>query len=208
MFKARLAVIATITAGLALATQTARAADDPLGFYLGGSIGEANVRLNQSVSDTATSFDEHHSGWKALIGFRPISVVGAELEYIDFGKPSTTTNGASTEDGTTTVTEAQSKAAALFGMVYLPLPVPFLDVFGKAGYARLQTTGDVVGVQCVTGAPGCGTLFALDRTDARLAYGAGVQVKFANMAVRAEYERIDASTGDPDLLSLGLTWGF
>lgn len=204
MMNTRLAVITAIAVGLALSTQAARADGDPLGFYLGGSIGEANVRLNQSVSDTATSFDEHHSGWKAMIGFRPISIVGAELEYIDFGKPTTTTT---TEAGTTE-TEAQSKAAALFGMVYLPLPVPFLDVFGKAGYARLQTTGDVVGVQCVTGAPGCGTLFALDRTDARLAYGAGAQVKFANMAVRAEYERIDATTGDPDMLSLGLTWGF
>src|SRR5271155_2986940 len=169
MFDARLAVIATIAAGLTLATQAARAADDPAGFYLGGSIGEANVRLNQSVSDATTSFDEHHNGWKALIGFRPISVVGAELEYIDFGKPTTTTtNGAGT-----TVTEAQSKAAALFGMIYLPLPVPFLDVFAKAGYARLQTTGDIV--ECTIGGPGCGgvTLFALNRTDARVAYGAG-----------------------------------
>jgi opacity protein-like surface antigen len=204
MFNARLAVIAALASGLMLATQAARAADDPLGFYLGGSIGESHVRLDQPVSDTANSFNENHDGWKAMIGFRPISVVGAELEYIDFGKPRTTT----TSDTGTTMTEAQSKAAALFGMVYLPLPVPFLDVFGKAGYARLQTTGDVVGVQCVTGAPGCGTLFALDRTDTRIAYGAGAQVKFANMAVRAEYERISASTGDPDMLSLGLTWGF
>ncbi len=203
MINARFAVIAALATGLVLASQSARA-EDPLGFYLGGSIGQANVRLDQSVPDTATSFDEHHSGWKAMVGFRPISVVGAELEYIDFGKPSTT----NTSGTGTTQTEAQSKAAALFGMVYLPLPVPFLDVFGKAGYSRLQTTADVVGVQCVAGAPGCGSLFALNRTDARLAYGAGAQLKFANMAVRAEYERIDASTGDPDMLSLGLTWGF
>jgi len=203
MINARFAVIATLAAGLALASQSALAAD-PLGFYLGGAIGQANVRLDQSVSDTATSFDEHHSGWKAMIGFRPISVVGAELEYIDFGKPNTTNTSATG----TTQTEAQSKAAALFGMVYLPLPVPFLDVFGKAGYSRLQTTADVVGIQCMSGAEHCGNLFALNRTDARLAYGAGAQLKFASVAIRAEYERIDASTGDPDMLSLGLTWGF
>jgi opacity protein-like surface antigen len=203
MINARFAVIAALAAGLALASQSARAAD-PLGFYLGGAIGQANVRLDQSVSDTATSFDEHHSGWKAMIGFRPISVVGAELEYIDFGKPNTTNTSATG----TTQTEAQSKAAALFGMVYLPLPVPFLDVFGKAGYSRLQTTADVVGIQCMSGAEHCGNLFALNRTDARLAYGAGAQLKFASVAIRAEYERIDASTGDPDMLSLGLTWGF
>jgi hypothetical protein len=203
MMYSRLAVIAALAAGLALGSQVARA-DDPLGFYLGGAIGQGNVRLDQSVSDTVNSFDEHHSGWKAMIGVRPISVFGAELEYIDFGKPTTV----STSAGGTTQTEAQSKAAALFGMVYLPLPVPFLDVFGKAGYARLQTTADVVGVQCVAGAPGCGTLFALNRTDTRLAYGAGVQLKFAPVAIRAEYERIHASTGDPDMLSLGVTWGF
>ncbi len=203
MINARFAVIAALAAGLALASRSARA-DDPLGFYLGGAIGQANVRLDQSVSDTATSFDEHHSGWKAMVGVRPISVIGAELEYIDFGKPSTT----NTSGTGTTQTEAQSKAAALFGMVYLPLPVPFLDVFGKAGYSRLQTTADVVGVQCTLGAEHCGTLFALNRTDARLAYGAGAQLKFASIAIRAEYERIDASTGDPDMLSLGLTWGF
>ena len=203
MINARFAVIAALAAGLALASQSALAAD-PLGFYLGGAIGQANVRLDQSVSDTATSFDEHHSGWKAMIGFRPISVVGAELEYIDFGKPNTTNTSATG----TTQTEAQSKAAALFGMVYLPLPVPFLDVFGKAGYSRLQTTADVVGIQCMSGAEHCGNLFALNRTDARLAYGAGAQLKFASVAIRAEYERIDASTGDPDMLSLGLTWGF
>jgi opacity protein-like surface antigen len=203
MMNTRFAVIAALAAGLALASQSVRA-EDPLGFYLGGAIGQANVRLDQSVSATATSFDEHHSGWKAMIGVRPISVVGAELEYIDFGKPNTTNTSATG----TTQTEAQSKAAALFGMVYLPLPVPFLDVFGKAGYARLQTTADVVGVQCVVGAPNCGTLFALNRTDARLAYGAGAQLKFASIAIRAEYERIHASTGDPDMLSLGLTWGF
>jgi opacity protein-like surface antigen len=203
MLNARVAVIAVLAIGLALATQSARAGD-PEGLYLGGSIGESHVRLDQSVSDATNSFDEHHDGWKAIIGIRPISVVGAELEYIDFGKPTTTTtNGAGT-----TVTEVQSKAAALLGMVYLPLPVPFLNVFAKAGYARLQTTGDIG--QCVTGTLVCGgeTLFALNRTDARLAYGAGAQVKFANVAIRAEYERIDASTGDPDMLSLGLTWGF
>jgi hypothetical protein len=49
---------------------------------------------------------------------------------------------------------------------------------------------------------------ALNRTDARLAYGAGVQVKFAAFAARFEYERISAGTGDPELASLGITWSF
>jgi len=33
-----------------------------------------------------------------------------------------------------------------------------------------------------------------------------LQVKLASLALRAEYERIPSSSGDPDLLSLALTW--
>jgi hypothetical protein len=40
------------------------------------------------------------------------------------------------------------------------------------------------------------------------AYGAGAQAKFGAIAIRAEYERISASGGNPDILSLGVTWIF
>jgi hypothetical protein len=40
------------------------------------------------------------------------------------------------------------------------------------------------------------------------AYGAGTQAKFGAIAVRAEYERISASGGKPDIVSLGITWNF
>ncbi len=50
--------------------------------------------------------------------------------------------------------------------------------------------------------------FHRDRSSARLAYGAGAQMTLGRFAIRAEYERINASEGDPDLLSLGLTLSF
>lgn len=37
-----------------------------------------------------------------------------------------------------------------------------------------------------------------DQTDARFAYGAGIQAKLAAIAIRLEYERISVSGGDPD----------
>jgi len=40
----------------------------------------------------------------------------------------------------------------------------------------------------------------------RVAYGAGAQVTIAQFALRAEYERISASDGNPDLLSLSIIW--
>jgi hypothetical protein len=40
------------------------------------------------------------------------------------------------------------------------------------------------------------------------AYGAGLQGKFGQFALRAEYERINASGGDPALSSVGILWRF
>jgi hypothetical protein len=46
-----------------------------------------------------------------------------------------------------------------------------------------------------------------DRTDVRLAYGAGVQLKWRSIAARFEYERIQQqSVGSPLLVSFGVVW--
>jgi hypothetical protein len=50
--------------------------------------------------------------------------------------------------------------------------------------------------------------FRQDFSSTNFSYGAGVQTKFRDCAVRAEYERISASNGSPDLLSLSVTWTF
>jgi hypothetical protein len=70
---------------------TRAVADDPLGFYVGAAIGEAHVRTAKEVigdTDYDYQFDEQHSAWKVTAGIRPISPLGIELEYIDFGNPS------------------------------------------------------------------------------------------------------------------------
>ena len=190
-------------------------ATDPVGLYIGTGIGQASVR-----SDTDTSgggrlggrlqFDEHHSGWKALIGVRPISLLGAEVEYLDFGHPSKSSY-TPVLHLLATETDAHAKAISVFALGYLPLPVP-LDIYGKAGVARLQTTVNYSeNYYCTIDSP-CPFVpvqpFRKDRTDTRFAYGAGAQVKFSSLAIRVEYERISASSGDPSLLSLGLTWEF
>jgi opacity protein-like surface antigen len=158
-------------------------ADDSLGFYVGAAIGEAHVRANQEIiGDTGYDyrFDEQHSAWKVIAGVRPISPLGVELEYIDFGNP----GSANTFAGLGGLSQADAKALALFGVGYLPLPVP-------------------------VGATFCGpTTFNISDSSTDFAYGAGVQGKFGPPAIRAEYERISASSGNPDLLSLGVTWTF
>jgi hypothetical protein len=204
-----IAVFAYLVPGIA-------AAEDTFGFYVGGALGDATLRsgnvpyLQSLLGTTPAAFSAHDTGWKAVIGVRPISFVGAELEYIDFGRVR------GSIPGTFLIGNVQgdlhSNATALFGVVYLPLPVPLLDVYAKAGVARYQTSDKFSSgplscrepLDCIIGP----VSYGIDRTDARFAYGVGTQVKLSVFAIRAEYERIAANGADSDLLSLGLTWIF
>jgi len=172
-------------------------AGDLLGLYVGGSAGQSQVEADvPSIGD----FKQNHSAFKLIAGIRPISLIGAELSYIDFGHPSGRINAVSSN--------VSEKGADAFGVLYLPVPV--VDVFVKAGLARLQSTSTSfkTGVgSCTVTYPNC-ALFRLDRTDTGFAAGAGAQVKFGPWAVRAEYERFNAAGGNPSLVSLGLTWTF
>lgn len=181
-------------------------AADVLGLYVGAAVGQSRVEADiPSIGD----FKENHSAFKVMAGIRPISLVGAEVSYIDFGHPT-----GSISDGVTTLvsSDASQRGTAAFGVLYLP--VPLVDVFVKAGAARLQSTETTVtnlpGVgSCTVTDPGCGRLrLSQNRTNTGFAAGAGAQFKFGSFAVRAEYERFDAAGGNPNLASLGLTWTF
>ena len=174
-------------------------AENLLGLYIGGGVGESHVR-----NDSLSGFVENHTGWKALIGIRPIPILGAELEYADFGHPGAT--GVTVAPGLAYNVDASQKAASLFGLAYLPLPLPVLDIYGKAGFSRLKSD---INASCVTPLTcGANPPYHQESTDSRFAYGIGAQAKFLALAVRAEYERISAPGGSPDLYSLIATWTF
>jgi hypothetical protein len=187
---------------LALSLAVGVHAADLLGLYAGAAVGDARVEANvPSVGE----FKRNHSAFELTAGIRPISLIGAELSYIDFGHPRDHLNTVDTVS-----TDVAEKGAAAFGMVYLPLPEPVVDVFLKAGIARLQSTlnSSRIGVAtCTVTNPNCG-LIRLDTTSTGFAAGAGAQLKFGSLAVRADYERFSAAGGNPSLLSLGLLWTF
>jgi opacity protein-like surface antigen len=193
-------MLALCLTSTALADEVAVA---PLGLYLGGTIGRANVRVDHHTTGDLFDLDADDLGWKAMIGVRPIAPLGAEFEYIDFGHPNRTLDAVRTD--------SRARGAGLFAVGYLPVPV--VDVFGKVGVARLQTIAKGVsqtvqpsGEVCNNSSLSC--LFDSDHTDTRFAYGGGVQFKIARLGLRAEYERISARGGDPSLLSLGAIWTF
>jgi opacity protein-like surface antigen len=199
-----------LVAGFAAIAMLAPAwADNLLGLYVGGGVGESHVRNDLNPFANVSGFIENHTGWKALIGVRPIPFLGAELEYADFGHPGV--SGARTIiPGIVYNEDVSQKAGSAFGLVYWPLPVPILDLYGKAGVSRLQTAVNA-SVTCVAPVATCvpnPVTYHQDSTNTRFAYGAGVQAKFLNLGVRAEYERINAPAGSPDLYSLIATWSF
>jgi opacity protein-like surface antigen len=183
-------------------------AQEPLGLYLGAAAGSADVRADAHFADTLNDISRTATGWKAMVGIRPLPIVGAEFEYVDFGDSN---YRQSDSVPTTTTGNVRSRAETLFGLLYAPIPVPFLDVFAKAGAARLQTKlhGFLSPVFCPNSTvdPGC-PFFSGSASTTDFAYGAGVQLKFSALALRAEYERINSGLGAPDLLSLGVTWTF
>jgi opacity protein-like surface antigen len=176
----------------ALAASAAAQADDLLGLYVGAGVGQSTLKQDQYQVDT------HVTGWKVLAGWRPISPVGVEAEYVGFGSKSVTYFTL----GETIDTKAH--AGALFAVGYLPVPLPYLDLYAKAGVARItQDTNVTLNCSlCVAQPP------PQDTTNTGFAWGAGAQFKFGMPAARIEYERFNGSQGTHSLISLALTLNF
>ncbi|HEX4153348.1 MAG TPA: outer membrane beta-barrel protein [Steroidobacteraceae bacterium] len=188
-------------------------ADNPLGAYVGVGVGQSNVGNNDNYDyGYYGGYHDHDATWKVMAGIRPLPIVGAEVEYIDFGKGA----GDSGYYGNNNYYSNESshpKATVLYGLGYLPLPLPFLDVFGKLGVARLQTNIDTYTyagtcAQPTGGATCAPASYRTDQTDTRIAYGAGLQAKWQDFAFRAEYERISSQFGDPAAFTVSATWTF
>lgn len=169
-------------AALAGAAAPALAADN--GFYLGGAVGQANTKADVGA---LSDFDKDDTGWKVFAGFRPIDLFAVEVAYTDFGSPSQSIGPVRAS--------ADTKGASAFAMVYAPLPLPLVDVYAKAGFARIDSQID-------------SSSFRFDRTDTNFAWGFGGQLNFGNLSVRAEYERFKTDAGDPHLISVGVAFTF
>jgi opacity protein-like surface antigen len=170
------------SAALAAVASPALAADN--GFYLGGSVGQANTKADFG---SLANFNESDTGYKLYAGFRPIDLFAVEVAYVDFGSPSASIGPVRAN--------ADTKGATAFGLVYLPLPIPLVDLYAKAGFARIDSKID-------------SSSFRLDRTDTNFAWGVGGQLNFGSLAVRAEYEKFKTDAGNPDLVSIGVAWTF
>jgi opacity protein-like surface antigen len=200
--------LANLLAIAACGASVAAFADNPVGLYIGAGAGESQIRSDDSRYGFPGYYNDYQTAWQAFVGIRPIKLIGIEATYIDFGQPYRHHN----YDFNVSGSDSHPTAPALFAVGYLPIPIPFVDVFGKAGAARLSTNlTDFVQQPCMTTGP-CPYFVPTSRhqvTDTRFAYGAGVQSRFPfGLTIRGEYERISSPFGDPDALMVSVLWQF
>ncbi len=189
-----------VCASLLLMSATA-SADDLLGIYVGAGAGQSQLQQNYY------QVDSHTTGWKLVAGWHPISSLGAELDYADLGSKNVS------YFGTFGMTQVSTKAHAtsLYAVGYLPVPVPWLDIYGKLGATRVQadTNGSNTPGGCPVSLAPCGPdYFSTDTTSTKFAWGAGAQFKFGLPGLRVEYERLNGPQGDDALLSVAVTLNF
>ncbi len=176
---------AAMLAAMASTGVLAQDASPGLGFYVGGALTQSRFDAdNFSTGD----IDDEDNSWKAIVGMRASPHLAFEANYINFGKstaPSVSAGGPYVAD---------ADGFALYGVGLLPVgPV---ELFAKAGASRIDSKGNV------------GAVFYEDKAT-QFAYGAGVQLRLSNFALRAEYEKFNTDViGDLDLISVGFTYTF
>src|ERR1700683_96778 len=107
---------------------------NPLGFYVGGDVGRTDVNETQfdRYGDYFRHVDGPPLGGDAVVALRPIPVVGAEAEYIDFGNtrlgagPPFLVGGATQQflGG-----EAHDRAAGVFSLCFFAPAVSGVETF-------------------------------------------------------------------------------
>jgi OmpA-OmpF porin, OOP family len=173
-----------LAAALVVAWPAAHAAD---GLYVGASIGKSDL---EDIEGSGFSLHSNDVSWKAIVGFRPIDVFAVEANYMDFGRDS--------RDFGIGTASANAKAFAAYGVGLLPLP--FFDLFAKAGVARWQLNGNFTGA---------GQLFAFDDRGTQFAYGAGWQANYGALAARFEYDGFEVKNSNGlSMYTLGVIWTF
>lgn len=171
----RKAILAT---ALLVASTATMAADN--GIYLGASLGDANIDIQQGIAQV----DSDDTGFKFIAGLRPLDWFAVEANYVNFGEA---------EQGQLA---ANTDGISAFGVFFLPVgPV---DLFVKGGLITFENTVEL---------DGFGDIYREDGTD--LAYGVGVQFRLLSLGVRAEYEKFDIDdVEDANMLSIGVTYTF
>jgi hypothetical protein len=180
--------IALFTLALALVVSTgAFAKPAKQGVYVGGSIGQSYTDV---TSDTSINIDDEDFAYKLYAGYRAANFFAVEGGYRDLGKIQDESNNVEPFTAETIAWDAAGVGILKIGI---------FDIFGKIGIAFWDTD-----------------LRTGSESDTSVLYGIGAAVRLGGLAIRLEYELIDADfiveSGDGldglEMLSLGVTFTF
>jgi hypothetical protein len=216
-----LALIGSAVSANAMADGTILGLYNPLGLYVGAGVGRATINQTQfdDHGDYFRHIDGQPLGWNAVIGVRPISLLGAEAEYIDFGNKRLGAGPPYLVGGDTVQFlggDAHDRAGALFAVGYLPLPIPWIEPFAKLGWAQIWEHDNYSGIYnnvFINGVAVGQASGSQNTHPSGAAFGAGLQFHFKQLALRAQFERISGARSfggwnNPQLVSIGLNWTF
>jgi hypothetical protein len=159
--------------------------------YIGAGVSQAHVG---NIFGSGRDFDLNNTAWKAFVGVRPLPFLGIEANYMDLGSESRRFGF----NGGDYRAHVNAHAFSAFAVGFVPLPVPFLDIFGKAGAARWTLDGH-----------DNASLFALDDHGTDFAWGGGAQAHFGALGLRLEYEQFNVrNTDGAKVVSFDVAWHF
>src|SRR5207253_6861892 len=141
-------------------------------LYVGAGVTKTNA---SSACVNLLCFSENNTSWKAVAGYRPVTWGAVEADYVDLGR------------GTVRLSHGtpylDASAAAAYAIGFLPLPLPAVEVFGKAGLARSKVTA-----HSYTFVP-AGFPDPVSDNGLRFVWGMGLQLHSGRVGGRIEYER-------------------
>jgi hypothetical protein len=195
-----MAVAGACAGSLACSSAFAQDVENDEGLYIGGGIGQFNVRIDDldDTDEAVETLDDEDTAWKAFVGWRMNPFFALELAYIDFGGPNDRFEGEGSS-GDFTV-DISGFAPYLIGTI----PIGPVELFGKVGYYFYDIDFEVD-----IDDP---TFLDVDggASDEDLLYGFGVGMTlFERLNARLEYEMIDSDViDDADALWLSGQWRF
>ena len=170
------------------------------GLYLGVGTGFSSLKNDDSdVGDFIESgsddfdVDDDDNVYKAFVGYEYNRYFATEAFYADLGKVELKGNGVSN-------TDLESKAYGLSLVGKLPI-TDWFELFAKAGMAKWETDVD--------GHLGNASVDLDDNDGIDPVYGAGAQLNFHPLLLRAEYERYDFDSDyEMDSFTASVGWQF
>jgi len=190
-----------LVTALALGAGVAQA-DNGL-FYFGAGITGNHVN-HFEVQGFDNFPDINSTSWQVFAGIRPISLFAVEAGYLDLGSEANTfdTPLSCVSHGTCAVIwESDAKAFAGYAVGFLPIPLPYLDVYGKAGLARYKWNGKITSYNNL-GVPNGSSAYTDNSTV--FTWGAGVQAHMGIIGARLEYEGFNKASTSVFSLSVFL----